>query len=210
MVKILALVVLSASFLAYGESPVQVTELRELVNPYALISEKISSDYSGQQRVYDSSDSNLKSELYNLIQRNNESLDLLAANQEKLAKDISDVKSSSRVDYSTWTSILLACVGIIITILSVILAIISIIGYRNFKKSIELNVKNISTAVAKDETTIQIDAVAKKELARLIDEGALTKHLESAVDMIVRRNMSAQVSRGFDKYPELDKEDNDQ
>lgn len=66
------------------------------------------------------------------------------ANQEKLINEVNGVKGvkgDAKVDYSGWTSILLACVGIIITVMSVILALISIIGYRNFRKSIELSVK---------------------------------------------------------------------
>ncbi|CCJ93304.1 hypothetical protein BN131_977 [Cronobacter malonaticus 681] len=67
--------------------------------------------------------------------------------------------------------------------------------------------KKTSTEVAKQETVIQIDAVAKKELVRLIDEGALAKHLESAVDMIFLRRKPELKDIGFDKYPELDKEE---
>lgn len=85
----------------------------------------------------------------------------------------------------------------------------SIVGYRNFKKSIELKVKNISSLVAKEETTKQIDYVAKKELVRLIDEGALTQHLESAVDMVYLRlrGRPDDSKDGFNKYPELDDEE---
>ena len=79
------------------------------------------------------------------------------------------------------------------------------------KKSIELTVQKISTVVAKEETTKQIDFVAKKELARLIDEGALTKHLESAVDMVYLRlrGRPEESKDGFNKYPELDDEEHD-
>lgn len=148
-----------------------------------------------------------KQELYSLINKNSQAIELLVANQEKLINEVNGVKGDAKVDYSGWTSILLACVGIIITVMSVILALISIIGYRNFRKSIELSVKKTSTEVAKQETVIQIDAVAKQELVRLIDEGALAKHLESAVDMIFLRRKPELKDSGFDKYPELDKEE---
>lgn len=137
-----------------------------------------------------------------------ESINIVLKKQEQLAEAIELINDSNRMDYAIWASILLACVTIIITILSVILAIVSIVGYKNFKKSIEQTVQNISSTVAKDEATKQIDAVAKKELVRLIDEGALNKHLESTVDMILRiRTKPNNDSSGFKKYPELDAED---
>lgn len=121
------------------------------------------------------------------------------------------LSETSKVDYALWASILLGCVTIIITLVSVFLAILSIVGYRNFKKSIELTVQKISTSVAKEETTKQIDYVAKKELVRLIDEGALTQHLESAVDMVYLRlrGRPEEAKNSFNKYPELDDEEQD-
>lgn len=207
MLKIFTLVFLLISSFAHGESTTHAVQ--EPVHASKELSVK------GEQGKNGFEDSKLnfsafeKQELYTLIDKNSQAIDLLVSNQQKVANTINEIKEDNKVDYSAWTSILLACVGIIITVMSVILALISIIGYRNFRKSIELSVKKISTEVAKAETTTQIDSVAKKELARLIDEGALAKHLESAVDMIFLRGKPELKEQGFDKYPELDKEEHE-
>ncbi|HFO8519926.1 TPA: hypothetical protein ACHK2C_005006, partial [Escherichia coli] len=202
MLKIFTLVVVLFSSFAYGES------ITQAVKTHGDTSKELpAKSYQDVNRIENqqlSLTESEKQELYSLINKNSQAIELLVANQEKL---INEVNGDAKVDYSGWTSILLACVGIIITVMSVILALISIIGYRNFRKSIELSVKKTSTEVAKQETVIQIDAVAKKELVRLIDEGALAKHLESAVDMIFLRRKPELKDSGFDKYPELDKEE---
>ena len=208
MLKIFTLVVVLFSTFAYGESITQA--VKTTGDTSKELSAKCYQDANrieNQQLILAESE---KQELYSLINKNSQAIELLVANQEKLINEVNGVKGvkgDAKVDYSGWTSILLACVGIIITVMSVILALISIIGYRNFRKSIELSVKKTSTEVAKQETVIQIDAVAKKELVRLIDEGALAKHLESAVDMIFLRRKPELKDSGFDKYPELDKEE---
>lgn len=138
-------------------------------------------------------------------------IDEIKQNQSEFSKNIEKLNDGDKFDYALWASILLGCVTIIITLISVFLALISIVGYRNFKKSIELTVQRISTSVAQAETTKQIDGVAKKELARLIDEGALAKHLESAVDMVYLRlrGRPDDSKDGFNKYPELDDEEHE-
>lgn len=205
MFKILTVVVLLVSSLAYGESTNLVAKA-----PVA-ISKELSAKADQNLIGLADQQSNLadreKQALYSLINKNSQAIELLVANQQKLANEVNEVKGDAKVDYSGWASILLACVGIIITVMSVILALISFIGYRNFRKSIELSVKKISTEVAKAETVTQIDIVAKNELVRLIDEGALAKHLENAVDMIFLRRKPELRDSGFDKYPELDKEE---
>ncbi|WP_449555110.1 hypothetical protein [Lelliottia amnigena] len=205
MLKIFTLAVALVSTFAYGESITQaVKTLGDASKELPAKGYQDANRIENQQLNLAESE---KHELYSLINKNSQAIELLVANQEKLINEVNGVKGDAKVDYSGWTSILLACVGIIITVMSVILALISIIGYRNFRKSIELSVKKISTEVSKQETAIQIDAVAKKELVRLIDEGALAKHLESAVDMIFLRRKPELKDSGFDKYPELDKEE---
>ena len=132
--------------------------------------------------------------------------------QNELIKDISSLKDKRAnekvsIDYSVCVSILLGCVGVIITVVSVFIAIISVVGYRNFEKKIEITVRNISSKVAIDETKNQIDKVAKEELVRLIDDGALNKHLEDAVNIVFLRMGNPATIGGFDKYPEIDLEE---
>lgn len=205
MLKITTITIFFVSFLAYGQSTTQVIKID--ANENIEISKKDVKSFSATEDQQKNSMIREKEAILSLITKNSHNIELIIEHQQKLATEISKTKGDTDIDYSGWASILLACVGIIITVMSVILALISFVGYRNFRKSIEASVKKISTEVAKSEAASQIDSVAKKELARLIDEGALAKHLESAVDMIIRGNAEIR-GTGFDKYPELDKEDN--
>ncbi|AWC93611.1 TPA: hypothetical protein RG728_001579 [Morganella morganii subsp. morganii] len=206
MIKKLISLIILISFFSYGEPPGEAPlPVTPKIGTVETEENDINRAQGSTEILFDE-----KNSFHSLIEKNNEAIELLSANQKTLTEQIINSKiDTSEINYSTWASILLACVTVIITILSVILAIISIVGYRNFKKSIELNVRNISTTVAKKETSILIDEVAKKELTRLINEGALAKHLEDAVDMIFLRMKDRESKNGFDKYPEIDIEKED-
>ncbi|MEZ8388252.1 hypothetical protein AB6C53_03175 [Vibrio splendidus] len=121
--------------------------------------------------------------------------------------------SSSKDDmsYAFWVSILLACVTIIVTVLGVVIAIISFFGFNHVKQSAkdaaEKLSRSVASEVAKEESNKKINEVAKTEIARLLDGGELQEHLESAVDLIVRDKQTSSETSGFNKYPELDLED---
>ncbi|PSW39347.1 hypothetical protein C0W40_21320 [Photobacterium leiognathi subsp. mandapamensis] len=100
-------------------------------------------------------------------------------------------EKTSDINLSTWVSILLGCVAVIITVLGVIVAILSIYGYKNLKDSTlkaSIAIAETTTSdIAKEEVKKCIDSIAKNELIHLIDSGQLTSHLENAVDVIIRR-----------------------
>lgn len=127
---------------------------------------------------------------------------------EKLISILESKNSdNSGSNYYAWVSILLGCIGVIITIFSVVVAIVSFIGYRNFEKKIEITVKTISSKVAAQEAVKQLDVITKKELVRLINDGALNKHLEDAVSIVFLRSDNSNKDAGFKKYPEIDEEE---
>ena len=202
MSKSVVLILCFLSLYAHGSTEVLSSDLSRLNN--SDVNDGIYVRYAGEYN-----DTNASVESYTLDKNN------INVEEEKNAvtplQKVPESKENTQIDFALWASVLLGCVTIIVTLVSIILAIISIVGYRNFKKSIELTVQKISTVVAKEETTKQIDFVAKKELARLIDEGALTKHLESAVDMVYLRlrGRPEESKDGFNKYPELDDEEHD-
>ncbi|CAK6714079.1 conserved exported hypothetical protein [Vibrio harveyi] len=115
------------------------------------------------------------------------------------------------MSFSVWVSVLLACVTIIVTVFGVIVAIVTFFGFKNVKESAIKSAQELSTSVAsevaRNEANQKINEVAKKEIAFLLDNGELKEHLESAVDLIVRRQIKDNGSNGFSKYPELDLEE---
>ncbi len=152
---------------------------------------------------------NLDLTLLNVIEKQKAAISNLQEKQEQLQEQIE--KSEGRMSFSVWISVLLACVTIIVTVFGVIVAIVTFFGFKNVKESAIKSAEELSTSVAsevaRNEANRKINEVAKKEIAFLLDNGELKEHLESAVDLIVRRQIKDNGSNGFSKYPELDLEE---
>ncbi|WP_226052967.1 hypothetical protein [Dickeya chrysanthemi] len=175
-----------------------------------------SEDGPSASQINPAKDNNVSPVVYENINYNHEHLQyekIISDQNEVIAKLISSLQTKQNektgMDYSAWVSILLGCVGVIITVVSVVVAIISFVGYRNFEKKIETSVRSISSKVALEETTKQLDIVAKKELVRLINDGALNKHLQDAVNIVFLRVGNPVTNAGFNKYPEIDLDEED-
>lgn len=126
----------------------------------------------------------------------------------------SDQNKESNFNFAIWVTILLGCVTIIITVLGVVVALISIFGYKKIKDSAqsiaEEKSKVIASQIAKDEVNKQLHGITITEIARLIDEGELTPQIQSVVDMLLRTNSYKEGSSGFDIFPEFDAEVNNE
>lgn len=148
----------------------------------------------------------------------NQDRDLLQLNQDyqeqkieldKLSQAYNELKTSFEVQsksgdlisFSSWASFLLTAVAVLVTVLGVMIAIISFIGFRGIKAQAEA----IAITAAENQVEIKLDQIAVKEFQRLIDEGALNKQLESAVDMILRLGNVSQYDE-LDKYDESEGE----
>ncbi|MFV5376386.1 hypothetical protein [Acinetobacter calcoaceticus] len=148
----------------------------------------------------------------------NQDRDLLQLNQDyqeqkneldKLSQDYSELKnyvdlqkeSGDLISFSSWASFLLTAVAVLVTVLGVMIAIISFIGFKGIKAQAEA----IAITAAENQVEIKLDQIAVKEFQRLIDEGALNKQLESAVDMILRLENVSQYDE-LDKYDESEGE----
>ncbi|MFW1774853.1 hypothetical protein [Acinetobacter seifertii] len=123
---------------------------------------------------------------------------------EKLVKDYTELKTSVEIQkksdeligFSSWASFLLTTVAVLVTILGVVIAIISLIGFRGIKAQAEA----IASATAETQVKVKLHQIAVKEFQKLIDEGALNPQLNSAVDMIIRL-------KDVPQYDELDEYD---
>lgn len=148
----------------------------------------------------------------------NQDRDLLQLNQDyqeqkieldKLSQDYSELKtyvdlqkeSGDLISFSSWASFLLTAVAVLVTVLGVMIAIISFIGFKGIKAQAEA----IAITAAENQVEIKLDQIAVKEFQRLINEGALNKQLESAVDMILRLGNVSQYDE-LDKYDESEGE----
>ena len=126
----------------------------------------------------------------------------------------SDQNKESNFNFAIWVTILLGCVTIIITVLGVVVALISIFGYKKIKDSAqsiaEEKSKEVASQIAEDEVNKQLHGITITEIARLIDDGKLTPQIQSVVDMLLRNNSYKEGSSGFDIYPEFDVELNNE
>ncbi|PNH95604.1 hypothetical protein [Vibrio diazotrophicus] len=166
------------------------------------VSEVIQSD------LKESTDAQAQESLLTIIREQKKYIEQLEASKNQAFKEMSELSSNKGFDYSAWVSVLLASIGVLVTVVGVMIALISFVGYKNFKESTKEAAETISrttaSTVAREEVKVKINEVAKLELARLIDSGDLKEHLESAVDVIFRKNVTSQGMSGFNKYPEID------
>ncbi|WJG21997.1 hypothetical protein [Vibrio furnissii] len=152
-----------------------------------------------------------KESLIAIIMEQKKHIEQLESSQTNKFEENRNLPSSTEFNYSAWVSILLASIGVLVTVVGVMIALISFVGYKNFKESTKEAAEKISedtaSAIAREEVKNKINEIAKLELARLIDSGDLKEHLESAVDVIFRKNNTSQGMSGFNKYPEIDEEE---
>ena len=132
-------------------------------------------------------------------------------NYIKFKKEVDDHKIGQQyMNYPIWISILLGCATFVITALGVIVAVVSIFGYKQIKENASeiasKKANDVATAAVTSQVNSQLPNIAIQEITRLIDEGKFNKPLEDAVDMILRTQNYQNGSSGFDKYPELDEE----
>lgn len=150
-------------------------------------------------------------ELSLTIENQKKIIDKLEASQDELKENVSDQKNKKPgVDYTTWVSILLACVALLVTIFGVVMAIISFIGIKNIKKATTDIAESVSTDVASkvaaEKVDDQLEVIAVNEIAKLLADGTFRPHLEDAVDLIMRRNKLTEDTSGFNQFPEFDEE----
>lgn len=138
-------------------------------------------------------------------------IDKLEVSQDELKENVSEQKNKKPgVDYTTWVSILLACVALLVTIFGVVMAVISFIGLKNIKKATNDIAESVSTDVASriaaEQVDSQLEAIAIKEIAKLLADGTFRPQLEDAVDLIMRNNKLTEDTSGFNNFPEFDAE----
>lgn len=150
-------------------------------------------------------------ELALVVENQKKIIEKLEASQDELKENISEQKNKKvGVDYTTWVSILLACVALLVTIFGVVMAIISFIGIKNIKKATNDIAESVSTEVAgkiaAEKVDDQLEVIAVNEIAKLLENGTFRPQLEAAVDLIIRSNKLTEDTSGFNQFPEFDEE----
>lgn len=88
-----------------------------------------------------------------------------------------ELKSKQSDPYGAWTSLLLACVAIIVTVLGVSVAVLAFWGFTNIKKA------SVSAAV------VESIEKSEKEIEKAINSGQFNSVIERAIDRAVYRGI---------------------
>lgn len=121
--------------------------------------------------------------IYELENKLNEQRYILNA----LEKQISETQKPP--DTNT-TTLVLACVSVLITVLGVVVAILSIFGYTNIKDEAAKNARIAAQDTVEKITKAELPAQTEKNIIQLIENNRFDNIIQNAVENIVYRGIS--------------------
>lgn len=113
-----------------------------------------------------------------------------------LEKDILDLKKPANTDP---VALVLASVSVIITVLGVLIAILSILGYSNIKKEAIKDARTIAKESVELIAKVEIPKATEANLIKLIEENRFDELIQSAVENIAYRGISIPDSTSIDE-----------
>lgn len=114
-------------------------------------------------------------------------------------------KNSSSLNITWWVSILLACVGIGITVLGIMLAVLTFIGYKNLERRV-ISESSRKAAEKADETVkLMVDESVEKTILKMISEEKFDKYFKNLIEQLSYSGIS--LGNPFDN---LDDEEGEQ
>ncbi|USV57743.1 hypothetical protein [Aeromonas encheleia] len=120
-------------------------------------------------------------------------------------KSISDERGY--FSYADMAAVSISVVSVLITVLGIVVAILSFWGYRNIQKTVQAQAAHIAKTHAAEAVSLAIQDIASEELKKIIDEGNLNKHLQDAVDVILRSQRAVILSKTSQLLNEIDQEE---
>lgn len=105
--------------------------------------------------------------------------------QDKIDK----LENSSGLNFAVWTGILLASVAVILTVLGIVMALFSFLGYKKMINSAQDAATKISTEKATEVTERLAPVVTESVLIKLIDKGNFDAVIFSAVQKVTYRGI---------------------
>ncbi|GJL43870.1 hypothetical protein ACRCMW_08745 [Enterobacter chengduensis] len=105
--------------------------------------------------------------------------------QDKIDK----LENSSGLNFAVWTGILLTSVAVILTVLGIVMALFSFLGYKKMINSAQEAAKKISTEKAAEVTERLAPEVTESVLLKLIDQGNFDAVISNAVEKVAYRGI---------------------
>lgn len=163
IILVLLLILINPT-LAFANNP-QLHELRPIVSESSAPLSISKTNQSSADRLV----------LIELLQKQNaklsEKVNLLENDLKKQTELIENLSNQNEsMDYAQWSSIMLASVALILTVLGIVLAVFSFIGYQKVLDS----AKATATEVAGKEVVDKIHETTKSELENLFSKQAMS------------------------------------
>lgn len=124
-------------------------------------------------------------QLESIIRLQNEKINFLNLRVEQLSAPTKNQK-----DFSGWISILLGCVAIIVTVLGVIIALLSFVGYKTAIKKAEDKATEIASITAAEIATATAVKIATTEIEKRVEDGSFNPVIEEAVQKLAYDTIS--------------------
>ncbi|WP_024548880.1 hypothetical protein [Siccibacter turicensis] len=104
-----------------------------------------------------------------------------------MQKKIDNLENNSGLNFAVWTGILLTSVAVILTILGIVMALFSFLGYKKMIASAKIAAERISTKKASEVTERLAPSVTESVLLKLINEGNFDALIFDAVQKVTYR-----------------------
>lgn len=108
---------------------------------------------------------------------------------EKIRHLEKEVISLKKPEDTSAATLVLAAVSVIITVLGVLIAILSILGYSNIKKEAKKDARTTAKATVELITKIELPAATERNIIKLIEENRFDKLIQNAVENVVYRGI---------------------
>ncbi|MEA1030709.1 hypothetical protein T3A99_19270 [Pseudomonas sp. N-137] len=108
---------------------------------------------------------------------------------EKIKHLEKEVISLKKPEDTSSATLVLAAVSVIITVLGVLIAILSILGYSNIKKEAKKDARTTAKATVELITKIELPAATERNIIKLIEENRFDKLIQNAVENVVYRGI---------------------
>ena len=129
--------------------------------------------------------------LFELMQSNKKYIEIVNSQKEEILS--LENKIDNGMTFSVWSGIVLSSASVIVTVVGVLIALLSFIGYRQIKEATEKSAntraaevaQRIAEKVAMDNTPIE----TQKALISLIDNHKFDEIIQTSVEKIIYRGI---------------------
>lgn len=107
-----------------------------------------------------------------------------------LQEKVNKLENSSGLNFAVWTGILLTSVAVILTVLGIVMALFSFLGYKKMIKSAQDAAERISVSKATEVSERLAPGVTESVLLKLMDQGNFDALIFESVQKVTYRGIA--------------------